>query len=156
MKDVMIHGDLWSANLMWKKTPKGFQLGRIIDFQLAHFGCAAEDLTRLLISTLSGKDRREHWESLLEKFHSYLVKYCDGEPPYTVEQLKESYRRFFPLAGAFILPIMDPVAKIGARKVAANEKDAILQTLHEKTQALFEDMLHFTKRNREVRKTAKP
>ncbi|KAK6043685.1 hypothetical protein COOONC_18810 [Cooperia oncophora] len=35
MKDVMIHGDLWSANLLWKKTHKGFELARIIDFQVS-------------------------------------------------------------------------------------------------------------------------
>ncbi|VDL78797.1 unnamed protein product [Nippostrongylus brasiliensis] len=112
MKDVMVHGDLWSANLMWTRTPNGFKLSRIIDYQLSHFGCTAEDMTRLLITTLSGKDRRENWEKLLEKFHGYLTEYCDHQGvPYTLEQLKESYRRFLPFAGTLLLPVIDAVAK---------------------------------------------
>ncbi|KAK6023234.1 hypothetical protein OSTOST_11042 [Ostertagia ostertagi] len=113
MKDVMIHGDLWSANLLWKKTESGFELARIVDFQLAHFGCAAEDLTRLLITTLSGHDRREKWDSLLKEFHGYLTTYCGStEVPYSLDQLKEAYRRFFPFAGVILLPVIDAVAKM--------------------------------------------
>ncbi|CAJ0601791.1 unnamed protein product [Cylicocyclus nassatus] len=50
--------------------------------------CAVEDLARLFITTLSGKDRREKWERLLEEFHSYLMQYLMyiGELPFTIVQ----------------------------------------------------------------------
>ncbi|RCN45176.1 hypothetical protein ANCCAN_08800 [Ancylostoma caninum] len=155
MKDVFIHGDLWSANLMWSKTENGVRLSRIIDYQLAHFGCVAEDLARLFISTMSGKDRRENWERLLEEFHGYINQYCDVELPFTLEQLKESYRRMFPLAGTLLLPVFDSVAKIGSRKLSDEGKMTMKTVLSEKTVALFEDILFFAKRNREVRKHVK-
>ncbi|KHJ97674.1 hypothetical protein OESDEN_02349, partial [Oesophagostomum dentatum] len=88
MKDVFVHGDLWSANLLWTKTARGVTLNSIIDHQLAHYGCGSEDLCRVFISTLSGKDRRENWERLLEEFHGYLVQYCEEELPFTLEQVR--------------------------------------------------------------------
>ncbi|KAK6043684.1 hypothetical protein COOONC_18812 [Cooperia oncophora] len=127
-----------------EETQKGFELARIIDFQVtgSFFGCAAEDLTRLLITTLSGHDRRKNWENLLKEFYGYLTTYCKKtELPYSLEQLKEAYRRFFPFAGTILLPIIDSVAKIGARKIADNEQVAIQETLGEKTQALFEGLV---------------
>ncbi|ETN81031.1 hypothetical protein NECAME_08784 [Necator americanus] len=152
MKDVFVHGDLWSANLLWKKTNNGLELTRIIDYQIAHFGCVAEDLTRLFISTMSGKDRRENWERLLEEFYGYIKQYCEGDLPFTLEQLKESYRRMFPLAGTLLLPVFDSVAKIGSRKLTDEGKIATKDLLSEKTVALFEDILFFANRNRNVRK----
>ncbi|VDM84634.1 unnamed protein product [Strongylus vulgaris] len=35
MKDVFIHGDLWSGNLMWNETDKGLRLSRIVDYQVS-------------------------------------------------------------------------------------------------------------------------
>ncbi|EYC12815.1 hypothetical protein Y032_0045g1105 [Ancylostoma ceylanicum] len=115
----------------------------------------SEDLTRVFISMLSGKDRRENWESLLEEFHGYIKQYCAGPLPFTLEQLKESYRRMFPLAGLLLIPVYDTIAKVGIRKVSEDAKLAVKTVLLEKTIALFEDILFFAKRNREVRKNVK-
>ncbi|KIH57948.1 hypothetical protein ANCDUO_11857 [Ancylostoma duodenale] len=79
---------------------------------------------------LSGKDRRENWESLLEEFHGYLKQYCTGPLPFTVDQ-------------------------VGIRKVSEDAKLAVKTVLLEKTIALFEDILFFANRNREVRKNVK-
>ncbi|KHJ97668.1 hypothetical protein OESDEN_02343 [Oesophagostomum dentatum] len=87
MKDVFVHGDLWSANLLWTKTTDGVVFSKYIDHQQAHFGCPAEDLCRLFISTMSGADRRANWERLLEEFHGYIVEYSEGELPFTLEQV---------------------------------------------------------------------
>ncbi|VDK55956.1 unnamed protein product [Cylicostephanus goldi] len=74
--------------------------------QTAHLGGPAGDLTRLFGSCLSGKDRREHWKELLESFYGYLQEEVGGnEMPYTLEQLKESYRRFLPFGGFLVLPM---------------------------------------------------
>ncbi|CAJ0601790.1 unnamed protein product [Cylicocyclus nassatus] len=143
MQDVFVHGDLWSANLIWADTANGLSLSGIVDYQLAHFGCSAEDLTRLFISTMSGKDRRKNWERLLGKFYEYLQKYCIGKLPFTLDQLKESYRRMFPIAGVLLLPTFGNVSEENNVKM----KDL----LSEKKLALFEDMLFFARRNQDIR-----
>ncbi|KAK6019644.1 hypothetical protein OSTOST_14715 [Ostertagia ostertagi] len=101
MKDVMIHGDLWSANLLWKKTESGFELARIVDFQLAHFGCAGRRLN-------APTDHDPQWSRPTRE----MGQSVEGIP-------REAYRRFFPFAGVILLPVIDAVAKIGARKIVA-------------------------------------
>ncbi|RCN32558.1 hypothetical protein ANCCAN_21639 [Ancylostoma caninum] len=149
MEDVFVHGDLWSGNLLWTKTAGGLRLSKVVDYQ------AAEDLTRVFISMLSGKDRREKWENLLEEFHGYLKQYCTGHLPFNLDQLKGSYRRMFPLAGLLMIPVYDTIAKIGIRKVSEDAKLGVKTVLLEKTIALFEDILFFANRNREVRRNVK-
>ncbi|VDN19398.1 unnamed protein product [Cylicostephanus goldi] len=51
-------------------------------------GCPASDLARVFCSCLSGKDRQEHWEELLEEFYNYLEEEIDdGRMPYSLEQV---------------------------------------------------------------------
>ncbi|KHJ92427.1 hypothetical protein OESDEN_07681 [Oesophagostomum dentatum] len=152
MKDVYAHGDLWSTNILWSKRGDGVKFSRIIDHQYAHFGCAAEDLCRVFISTLSGKHRRENWERLLEEFHKYIVQYSKGELPFTVEQLKEAYRRMFPLAGLLLSDIFESIMKIATQRLSSEERTAAEGVVHEKVLALFEDVVFFAERNRSVRK----
>ncbi|KHJ97669.1 hypothetical protein OESDEN_02344 [Oesophagostomum dentatum] len=153
MKDVFVHGDLWSANLLWTRTTDGVLFSKYIDHQQAHFGCPAEDLCRLFISTLSGADRRANWERLLEEFHGYIVQYSEGELPFTLEQLKEAYRRMFPLAGVLLSEIYDLAVKVALRKLSDEEKVVAQAVVAEKAFALFEDMVYYAKRNREVRRS---
>lgn len=103
MNKVAIIGDIWSTNLLWKKGDDGLHLQAVIDFQVLVFlvyfihylplqhgnlNTPAVDLVRLLGSCLSGKDRHEHWEGLLETFYGYLLEYLKGSPPpYTLEQV---------------------------------------------------------------------
>ncbi|ETN81036.1 hypothetical protein NECAME_08790 [Necator americanus] len=154
MQDVLIHGDLWSTNMLWRRTPDGMRLSGIVDYQMAHFRCSSIDLCKLLITTLSGKDRRENWERLLEEFHGYIKEYCHGDLPFTLEQLKESYRRLFPLSGLLVLEAFGPIAKIAVEKLLDEEKKNAEAVLLERTITLIEDMLFFAKRNRDVRETS--
>ncbi|PAV60719.1 hypothetical protein WR25_02924 [Diploscapter pachys] len=107
MKPTFIHGDLWPTNMLMKKrNDGGYDLEALIDFQTAHWGNPATDLARLFINTLSGKDRREHWESLTEAFYGYLKEeFGDKELPYTLEQCKESYRQYMPTGGLLTIPM---------------------------------------------------
>ena len=62
-----------------------------LPFQHGNLNTPAVDLVRLLGSCLSGKDRHEHWEGLLETFYGYLLEYLKGSPPpYTLEQVWQS------------------------------------------------------------------
>ncbi|KAE9420605.1 hypothetical protein Angca_001922, partial [Angiostrongylus cantonensis] len=57
--------------------------------QTAHFGCPAFDLVRVMCTCLSGKDRQEQWEELLNEFYGYLKEECGNrEMPYTLKQVR--------------------------------------------------------------------
>ncbi|VDM77965.1 unnamed protein product [Strongylus vulgaris] len=102
---------------------------------------------------MNGKDRRENWERLLEQFFGYIIDYCKRELPFTLDQLKESYRRMFPMAGVLLLPVFESVANIGLRNLSEAERTEMINVLSEKKLALFEDLLFFAKRNQVIRKT---
>ncbi|KAK6040556.1 hypothetical protein COOONC_21939 [Cooperia oncophora] len=123
MEPVLCHGDFWATNLMWKNSKTNPELRAVIDFQNIHFGCPAVDFVRVFLCL----DRREKWESLLEKFYEYLEEdLVDQDMPYTLDmvrysllinllwidgrwfQLKASYRRFFPLGAFLMLPMFAP------------------------------------------------
>uniref|UniRef100_A0A1I7X6Y8 Cullin domain-containing protein n=1 Tax=Heterorhabditis bacteriophora TaxID=37862 RepID=A0A1I7X6Y8_HETBA len=56
--------------------------------QTAHFGCPSTDIVRLLNACLSGKDRRNHWKSLLETYYGYLKEEIgEGTMPFSFEQV---------------------------------------------------------------------
>ncbi|KAK6014104.1 hypothetical protein OSTOST_20547 [Ostertagia ostertagi] len=58
---------------------------------------------------LSGKDRQAHWEELLEEFYGYLKEEVgDRKMPYTLEQLKEAYRQYFPIGAFMIVAVVGP------------------------------------------------
>lgn len=51
-------------------------------------GNPAEDLVRLLVSTISGADRQSHWEHILEQFYTYFTdEIGSNNAPYTLEQV---------------------------------------------------------------------
>ncbi|EPB65638.1 hypothetical protein ANCCEY_15295 [Ancylostoma ceylanicum] len=85
--------------------------------QTSHFGCPTTDVVRLLNACLSAKDRRENWESLLEKFYSFLKDEVgdNNQMPCTLEQktfsfqLKQAYRLYFPLGAFMIVPMIGPL-----------------------------------------------
>ncbi|KIH56103.1 hypothetical protein ANCDUO_13720 [Ancylostoma duodenale] len=97
MKRVLCHGDMWSTNIIWRKGETGVELAALVDFQTSHFGCPTTDVVRLLNACLSGKDRRENWENLLEKFYSFLRDEIGGsdEMPYTLEQVCDLFKTRF-------------------------------------------------------------
>lgn len=49
------------------------------------------DLVQISIAFLSGKDRRAHWEELLEDFYGYVEEEVgDRKMPYTLEKVRRS------------------------------------------------------------------
>ncbi|PIO60552.1 hypothetical protein TELCIR_17949 [Teladorsagia circumcincta] len=109
MESVLCHGDLWSMNVLWRKNGDALSMAAVVDYQTAHFGCAATDLVRVFCTCLSGKDRQAHWEELLEDFYDYLKEEMDGRKmPYTLEQLKEAYRQYFPIGAFMVVPMIGP------------------------------------------------
>lgn len=153
MGKVLCHGDLWSMNVLWRPDEDGeLNLAAVIDYQTAHFGCAATDLVRLFAACLSGEDRREHWEELLEDFYGYLKEeVAEKEMPYTLEQLKEAYKRFLPIGGFLIVPAIGPLFEVILKTTDEEYKKKCLETVMEKLECLLDDMFFYHDRNMKIR-----
>ncbi|VDM63749.1 unnamed protein product [Angiostrongylus costaricensis] len=121
--------------------------------QTAHFGCPAFDLVRVMCACLSGKDRQEQWEELLDEFYGYLKEECGNrDMPYTLKQLKESYRRFFPLGGLMIMPMIGPLFDIICKSGDKEQNQKRFEVVMEKTVCLLDDILYFHNRNMEQKR----
>ncbi|CAD6197322.1 unnamed protein product [Caenorhabditis auriculariae] len=146
MRDVLCHGDLWPPNLMFQQDEKAKLTFRcFIDFQTANMGCAAQDICRLLATSLSGKDRRDSCENLLAIYYDELAKASHPhQPPFTVKQLLVAYQTYLPFASAvFCLPIS--LGFLGrTQKMEDNELRAqMAEVMSEKFSALLEDAATF-------------
>ncbi|PIO60325.1 hypothetical protein TELCIR_18181 [Teladorsagia circumcincta] len=127
--------------------------GKLSKPKIAHFGCPATDLVRVFSACLSGKARQEHWEELLGDFYVYLKKEVGNEKmPYTLEQLKESYRRFFPVGAFLIIPLIGPLFECIFRNPDEEMKKKCFATIMEKTECLLDDMIHFHDRNMKIKR----
>ncbi|CAB04733.2 CHK kinase-like domain-containing protein [Caenorhabditis elegans] len=144
-KDVLVHGDLWAANILWNENDGKFSASKVIDYQIIHMGNPAEDLVRVFLCTLSGADRQAHWEKLLEQFYEYFLEALeDNEIPYTLDQLKESYRLYFVTGSLVMLPLYGPIAqtKLSYSKDTEHVEE-YREILTEKAEKLLEDMEHW-------------
>lgn len=152
MDRVLCHGDLWSTNILWRPNGDELNLAAIIDYQIGHFGCSATDLVRLFCACLSGKDRRAHWEDLVEDFYGYLKEEVgDKRMPYTLEQLKEAYRRYFPMGSAMIVPMIGPLFDAIFKSPDEELRKKYMVTVMEKTASLLDDMFYYHDRNARIK-----
>uniref|UniRef100_A0A7I4YWZ4 CHK domain-containing protein n=1 Tax=Haemonchus contortus TaxID=6289 RepID=A0A7I4YWZ4_HAECO len=153
MDRVLCHGDLWSMNTLWRKEGKELTLAALIDYQTAHFGCAATDLVRLFATCLSGKDRRAHWEELLRVFYGYLLEEIGGgKVPYTLKQLEESYRRFLPLGGYITIPMIGALFETLYKNPDEQLRRKCLEIVSEKIDCILDDIFYYHDRNIRLQK----
>lgn len=145
---VLVHGDLWSSNVMWKVKDGKRELGAIIDWQLIHPGCAAEDLARYIVSSLSGEDRRKNWELLLQRYYAELEECFGRSPPFSLEQLKKSFIRLLPFHLIFILATLGPLVLERVKTVMPERYEKIKKAMADKAVAVLEDIfsLHESER----------
>ncbi|XGW06421.1 hypothetical protein V3C99_016599 [Haemonchus contortus] len=156
MDKVLCHGDLWSMNVLWRQNEGDLEMAAVIDYQTAHFGCAATDLVRLLCACLSGKDRRTSWEHLLEEFYLDLKEEVGNRKmPYTLKQLKEAYRQYFPIGAFMIVPMVGPFFEMISVNSDEDFKKKGMEIVMEKTECLLDDIFFFHERNMELRKKKK-
>lgn len=145
-KDVLIHGDLWSANILWNQEENGnYSVKKIIDYQSVQLGSPAQDLVRLFTSTLSGSDRRAYWEKLVAQFYEYFLEALeDQNVPYTLKQLQESYRFYFVTGSLLMLPMLGPIAQVKLSEMTdPKEIEDCRNILTEKAERILEDMEHW-------------
>ncbi|VDK56200.1 unnamed protein product [Cylicostephanus goldi] len=131
MQRVLCHGDLWTANVLWKKNGyKELKPAAIIDFQCAHMGCPASDAVIMILSCLSGKDRRKHWKELLKYLCDNVKKEVGNmEMPYTLQQLEEAYSRSLPFMGLTFVPFAVPVLDKMSEDTDTEEKREVMDDI---------------------------
>ncbi|CAJ0588411.1 unnamed protein product [Cylicocyclus nassatus] len=153
MQRVLCHGDLWPANMLWERDGDKADMAALIDFQTAHMGCPAVDLVRLFVSCLSGKDRRQYWEALIEEFYGYLVEEVgDKQMPFMLGQLKESYYRFLPMGGFMIMHSIGPLFDALCKNPDELQKAKNLAVVTEKTESLLDDIRFHHAMNKYLKK----
>jgi thiamine kinase-like enzyme len=114
---VAVHGDLWTSNLLWSvndKSEAGDELCAIIDWQMTHPGNCCEDIGRLLVSSVSGKLRRQHTDHVLQVYHQKLTEASGGVAPFTLEQVQQAYKAIFPYSVLIMMFGVPMYINIGA------------------------------------------
>jgi hypothetical protein len=113
----------------------------------------AGDLSRLFCTNLSGADRKAHTEELLETFYCYLKEELgDLSVPYTLEQLKEAYKRYQPTAGFMVVPMLGSLFDMHLNRMPEDEKKDANEVLEEKMEVLIQEVIEMHERNKEIRK----
>lgn len=121
--------------------------------QTAHLGNPAGDLSRLFCTNLSGAERLAHSDELLETFYAYLKEELGDLPaPYTLEQLKEAYKRYTPSAGYMVVPMLGSLFEMHLNNMNEKEKVDATEVLEEKMEFLIREVLEMHERNKKIRK----
>ncbi|KAK6025584.1 hypothetical protein OSTOST_08512 [Ostertagia ostertagi] len=153
MENVLCHGDLWSMNVLWRQNGGALNMAAIVDYQRAHFGCAATDLVRIFGACLAGKDRKLIGRNSWKSFYGYLKEEVgDRKMPYTLEQLKEAYRQYFPIGAFMIVAVVGPFFEMVCKNSDEETKKKGMDIVMEKTECLMDDIVYFHDRNIKLRK----
>ncbi|KAL1239790.1 hypothetical protein TPS_01999 [Trichinella pseudospiralis] len=77
--DVIVHGDLWSNNMMFKVDGDSGQisnkLAAIIDWQMVHCGPFVEDVAHLFLFSVNTEVRRANQEAIFRHYYDTLMKH---------------------------------------------------------------------------------
>ena len=145
MEPVLVHGDLWGGNIMWKLDKDGEvsnEVAAFMDWQLMHEGSPMTDLVMLLIYSTDGAIRREAEEFIIEMYHDLLekeMKEAGKSCPYTVEQLRESYNYMF-LTQAFGIFLFTTMCAGYFKKDSPGLREAKMDTMVLRCRHVLEDM----------------
>ncbi|PIC36838.1 hypothetical protein B9Z55_015687 [Caenorhabditis nigoni] len=150
MKKVLVHGDLWSANIMWDEEGN---FKKLIDFQMIHFGLAATDLARVFNTCLTPEDRHKNKERYLETYFEFLEKYCkeeNKEVPFDLNQLKTTYDLSYPRVSAYLLPALTAILEKVTSMPDIPAKPIILGSFIQKVKGIYQDIIEYHENHPEV------
>ncbi|KAK0419543.1 hypothetical protein QR680_014201 [Steinernema hermaphroditum] len=95
---VLIHGDMWTNNLMFHLNADGSvsdEIDAVLDWQIINDGCVTFDLARLLVISLDGDVRRRLEPEILAFYYENLKKLlAEGgkDIDFTLEQVASAYK----------------------------------------------------------------
>ncbi|VDD96402.1 unnamed protein product [Enterobius vermicularis] len=144
---ILTHGDLWSSNIIWKYEDNNRKLAGIVDWQIIHKGCAADDLLRYFASALSPADRRQHFDELLQYYYEEVERSFGSPLPFTVSQLKKSMIRSLPFSMVLVLVAFGPLSTVQIEEKYPNKKEEYMKNCEENVLGIIEDVLYYTKLN---------
>ncbi|EFP12127.1 hypothetical protein CRE_03347 [Caenorhabditis remanei] len=143
MQRVFVHGDLWSANIMWDAQDN---LKKLIDFQMIHFGLAATDLARVFNTCLTPEARHANTDRYLEKYYKFLETRCKEagkEVPFDLEQLTTTYQLAYPRVSAYLLPALTAVLEKVVSMPDSPIKLAFLGSFIAKVKGIYADIIEY-------------
>jgi aminoglycoside/choline kinase family phosphotransferase len=95
---MLAHGDLWTNNLLWKKSANGDEtdeLAAIIDWQVVFAGCVTTDISRMTVVCCDAGERHELEAYIVEFYYEELKRLMtkDGgkQLDFSLESLKRAY-----------------------------------------------------------------
>ncbi|KAH7730488.1 Protein C04F6.7 [Aphelenchoides avenae] len=123
---VLLHGDLWQTNIMWKLNEDGSlsnEVAAYLDWQVVHGGNPMADLARMLVLCCDAEVRREAERTLFQLYCAVVLEETTrlGNPvTFTVEQVTAAYRYPFVHQATHFLYMIPLIYNVQERK----EKDA--------------------------------
>uniref|UniRef100_A0A0N5AAD6 CHK domain-containing protein n=1 Tax=Syphacia muris TaxID=451379 RepID=A0A0N5AAD6_9BILA len=139
---ILVHGDLWSSNVLWRKQANGSrQLAAIIDWQVIHRGTPAEDIIRIISCTMTPKDRRAQTDELLHYYYNELENNYGKKLPFELEKLKDSFMKVGAQSMFQVVPILGAVSEVEIDKKCPEKKEELMAILTGKCKGLLEDIV---------------
>ncbi|XGW23781.1 hypothetical protein V3C99_005755 [Haemonchus contortus] len=145
MESVFVHGDMYAPNILWHyDEQEQMKISKIVDWQMCHYGSPAEDLCRLLITSVSGETRLKNWKQILEFYHTEFHQHLDHEL-FTLEQLETSYRHLFPTAALAFLTTLYEMFTASVKNCSEDERRRRTNRIVEKVRGILENINDFRK-----------
>ncbi|KAI1699454.1 ecdysteroid kinase domain-containing protein [Ditylenchus destructor] len=139
---VLMHGDLWTNNLLWKKNADGStpdKVAAFIDWQIVSKGNLAVDIARIIVTCCEPEVRKELESFILEYYYDeFSRRMHESRKPvgYSIEQLRKAYDYAFIIQGGtmgFVAKFFDDVKKEESRdnieKLSKRAKIALEDTV---------------------------
>ncbi|KAK0420974.1 hypothetical protein QR680_014999 [Steinernema hermaphroditum] len=101
LPSVLVHGDFWCNNILWRKNPDGSlsnEIAVVVDWQLFDEGSPIRDITRALVMCMDADIRREYQYDILQCYYDTLLKLMQEEGQkleFTFEQIVRAYKGSF-------------------------------------------------------------
>lgn len=119
--NVLVHGDLWTNNIMFKGNQT-----RLLDYQLSLHGPPILDFIQLVFSSANGEIIKGHFDELLKHYHTNLLsnlkllEYKKKLPTMTDLHLSLYENRHWivhNLNGSLAISLMTPVKDLDLDKI---------------------------------------
>ncbi|KAI1704745.1 ecdysteroid kinase domain-containing protein [Ditylenchus destructor] len=146
LPELLVHGDLWTNNLLWKKTADGSspeKVAAFIDWQILFKGNLAVDIAHVM-SCCEPEVRKELESFILEYYYdefSRRMHESGKSVGYRIEQLRKAYEYAF---------IAKTVAMCGMVHLCAQTKkedgEDKIESLAKRTKIAVEDAVVLTER----------